>query len=136
MEIRKLNTNDYEKFLCLISQFRQTYFSKNCFEIMLKQMNNTDIWVIEDNNQLIATGTILYEYKFIYNISKVGHIEDICVHEKYRGKGHGKLLINHLINECKNNGCYKVTLDCLDDLEHFYKSCSLEKNGIQMSIKF
>lgn len=138
MQIRKLNVNDYDKYLNLIAQFRNTHFSKTSFEIMLNNMTNLDIWVIEDDeyNKLIATGSILYEYKFIHNISKVGHIEDICVDKHCRNNGYGKILMNHLINETKRNGCYKVTLDCVNELENFYKSCGLEKHGIQMSLKF
>ena len=136
MQIRKLTVNDYNEFLNLISQFRDTHFSQTTFELMLNNMTNVDIWVIEENNKLLATGSILYEYKFIHNISKVAHIEDICVDKDYRKNGYGKILVNHLIDESKRNGCYKVTLDCLNELENFYKSCGLEKNGIQMSIKF
>jgi citrate lyase synthetase len=44
--------------------------------------------------------------------------------------------MNHLIDEAKKKNCYKVTLYCKEDLENFYKSCNMEKNGVQMAIYF
>ena len=132
-QIRLLNNNDYEKYHELINTFRKTFFSKEEFIDTLKKINNnSEIYVIELNNNLIATATIIYEYKFIHNISKIAHIEDVCVHTDFRGKNYGKIIINYLINKSKMEDCYKVTLYCNDELENFYKSCDMTKNGIQM----
>ena len=64
--------------------------------------------LIELNNKLIATGTLLYEYKFIHNISKISHIEDICFDNNYRGKNYGKILVNYLIDEAKKKIVIKL----------------------------
>jgi hypothetical protein len=78
IKIRILNKDDYSQYLNLINIFRETSFTKEDFITnLLKINNNSNIWVIELNNKLIATGTLLYEYKFIHNISKIAHIEDI-----------------------------------------------------------
>ena len=70
--IRKLNENDYEKYLKLINNLRPTQFSKENFLNTLQKINiNSSIWVMELNNELISTGTILYEHKFIHNISYI-----------------------------------------------------------------
>ena len=61
---------------------------------------------------------------------------NICVDNNYRGKNYGKILMNHLIDEAKKENCYKVTLYCKEDLSKFYKSCNMEKNGVQMAIYF
>ena len=138
IEIRKLNSSpsDYDRYINLINQFRPTTFTIDQFNQLIKNNEHINIWVIELNNQLIATGTILYEPKFIHNMSKVAHIEDICVDNDFRSKGYGKILIGHLIEQAKYNGCYKVILDCDTKLEKFYKSCGLSTNGLQMSLKF
>jgi glucosamine-phosphate N-acetyltransferase len=134
-EIRKLNENDYEQYYNLINMFRPTTFTIDDYLKTLKLIkeHNSDIWVIDLNGVLVGTATILYEYKFIHNISKIAHIEDVCINTNYRGKGYGKKLLNYLINEAKNNNCYKVTLYCNDELEEFYNTSSLEKKGIQMA---
>ena len=135
--IRKLNENDYEKYLKLINNLRLTKFSKEDFLNTLQKINiNSSIWVMELNNELISTGTILYEHKFIHNISKLAHIEDICVDEKYRGQKYGTELINYLVEEAKKNGCYKVNLYCDEKLQKFYEKSNFDKKGIQMAIYF
>ena len=132
--IRKLNKNDYDKYLTLINQFRNTIFSKEQYENILDKIeNNSSIWVIQHYDKLIATTTIIYEYKFIRNIVKLAHIEDVCVDENYRNKGIGNLLINHVVNEAEKEQCYKITLDCNEQLEKFYKKSGLKKRGIQMA---
>lgn len=133
LKIRKLNVNDYEEYYQLINHFRKTHFTESEFVKILNciVIQNSDIWVIDLNGMLIGTGTILYEYKFIHNISKLAHIEDICINPNYRGMRYGQLLINTLIEKARENDCYKVTLYCEDKLEKFYSS-ELKKNGIQM----
>ena len=139
--IRKLNENDYVEYLKLINQFRPTEFSKEDFiNTLCKISENSDIWIMlkKENNiihdEFIATGTILYEHKFIHNISKLAHIEDICVNEKYRGQKCGHHLMKFLINEAIEKKCYKVTLYCNEDLEKFYSLNKFEKKGIQMAM--
>lgn len=135
--IRKLSHYDYEKYLNLISQFRPTIFTLEEYTNTLNKIeNNSTIWVVEFNNQLIGTATIIYEYKFIYNIVKSAHIEDVCIDQKFRNNGIGKLLIDYLVNEALHNKCYKIILDCNENLEKFYKKSGFEKNGIQMSKYF
>jgi glucosamine-phosphate N-acetyltransferase len=135
--IRKLNINDYEKYLYLINQFRATTFTNETYKNILGKIeNNSTIWVVDYNNELIGTTTIIYEYKFIRNIVKLAHIEDVCVDEKYRNKGIGNLLINYAVNEALKEKCYKIILDCDEKLENFYKKSGLEKHGIQMAKYF
>lgn len=137
MNIRKLEKNDYNSFMTLINDFRITKFNIDEFNTVLNKIqNNSEIWVIDINNELIATGTIIYEYKFIFNLCTLAHIEDVCVKKEHRNKGLGKKLIKHMIIEAKNKNCYKVILDCSDKNCNFYESCGFEKRGIQMSLLF
>ncbi len=134
--IRKLtdSESDYKNYLYLINQFRPTVFTLEEYKNILSKIDtNSIIWVVDYNNELIGTATIIYEYKFIRNIVKLAHIEDVCIDNKYRNKGIGQLLINHLINDANQNKCYKIILDCESNLENFYKKSGLEKKGIQMA---
>ena len=133
---RKLTVDDYEKYVTLINEFRETVFTKEEFITTLDRINrnNSNIWVITVGDELIATGTILYEYKFIHNISKLAHIEDICVSASHRKNNYGKALVKRLVEEAKSENCYKITLYCDEKLEKFYASNGFEKKCIQMSI--
>ena len=72
MNIRRLLYNDYKEFLGLISQFRETNFSKQEYIDTLDKLNSRDIeiWVLEIDNILVASATLIVETKFIYNICK------------------------------------------------------------------
>jgi glucosamine-phosphate N-acetyltransferase len=131
--IRKINETDYDNYLVMINEFRETFFTKAQFEETLTyMMPYSEIWIIEYKDQIVSTGSVIYEKKFIHNNSSLGHIEDICVKKEYRKFGLGKLIVQHLMNQAKKMGCYKVTLDCNEENSHFYEKCGLEKKGFQM----
>jgi glucosamine-phosphate N-acetyltransferase len=131
---RKLNKNDYENYLVMINEFRPTTFTYDQFTETLDYLHPfSEIWVIEYENEIIATGTILYEKKFIHNNSKLAHIEDICVKNAYRNLGIGKLIVTHLMNLAKKHECYKVSLNCSESNSFFYTKCGLQNRGLQMS---
>ena len=132
--IRKLGNNDYSEYLYLINQFRKTNFSNNEFiDTLIKIQLSSEIWVIEKDNKLIGTGTIIYEHKFIHNLAIYAHIEDICIDNNMRNDGYGKILINHLIGRAEEKGCKKITVTCSEYVSGFYKKCLFEENGIQMT---
>ena len=133
--IRPLNENDYEQYLILINEFKKTNFTEELFiEILQKINNNSTIYVIELNKELVATATILYEYKFIHNIAISAHIEDVCVKEKYRKNKFGIKIIDYLVEKAKNKKCYKIILDCDEKLEIFYNKSNFKKCGLYMSL--
>jgi len=134
MIFRKLNNNDFEQYKILINNFRKTDFTYMQFQDILENEINIEIYVLEENNILIASGTILFEKKFIHNISTYSHIEDIIVKNTYQGKGIGKILMNNLINICKKRNSYKILLDCETSLIPFYEKCGFLNKGHQMVI--
>jgi glucosamine-phosphate N-acetyltransferase len=131
---RKLTNNDYISYLKLIQQFRTTFYTKEQFDDFLSSLHQTDIIVMMKENQIIASGTILYETKLIHNISLYAHIEDIIVDNQFRKQGIGKLLIEYLVQCCKNKNCYKILLDCQKELIPFYEKNKFHENGVQMVI--
>ena len=131
---RMLSKNDYEQYFQLINEFRSTNYTKEQFVHFLEENKHIHIWVIEVNNELIASGTILYEIKLIHNISLYAHIEDIIVSSKYRKNGYGLILLNELVDVCKKNNSYKILLDCQEELIKFYEKSGFKKNGSQMVI--
>lgn len=148
--IRKIKNEDYDfGFLELLNHLSAspdlTKIKKEEFNEYLDHLDLTnkstckmDIYVIVDKqkNKIVSTATILFEKKFLHKFEKVAHVEDVVVSKDYRGKGLGKKIINHLIEESKNEGCYKVILNCKDENVSFYEKCSLSKKGSEMSIYF
>lgn len=136
--IRKLCSTDYPKYLSLIQEFRPTTFTQAEFDYVLGTITpHGAVWVLEaEDGTLLATATLLYEYKFIYNISRVAHVEDVCVSAAYRNTGYGRQLVAHLVEEARKQRCYKITLNCAHSVIGFYEACGFYRDGNQMIQRF
>jgi glucosamine-phosphate N-acetyltransferase len=88
----------------------------------------------ENNMKIIGSGTVIYEPKMIHSCKYVGHIEDIVVHNEYRSLGIAKNIIDSLVKRSFDRNCYKVILDCKDELCGFYQKQGFNRNGSQMSL--
>jgi glucosamine-phosphate N-acetyltransferase len=84
------------------------------------------IYVALDGKDIVGIATIIIEQKFIRNGGKVGHIEDVATNKDYERKGIASAIIQKLISIAKEQGCYKVILDCSEENKPFYK-----KNGFK-----
>ena len=62
-------------------------------------------------------------------------IEDVVVDKNERGKGIGKLLIEHLINFSKSKSCDKIILNSKESNIPFYNKLGLVQNEIHMIIR-
>ncbi len=88
------------------------------------------------NFQIIASGTIIIEPKIIWGGRNVGHIEDIVVTQSQRGKGFSQTILNELKNIAITNNCYKVILNCTEQVKKVYDKNSFEVKGLQMAQYF
>lgn len=92
---------------------------------------------IEDFSfDIIGSGTILIEQKIIHNLQSVGHVEDIVVHDKYRGNCIATTIVNYLVEYAKGNNCYKCILNCSSEISQVYKKSYFKEKGTGMSIYF
>ena len=130
--IRLLEQKDYSNYYKLINEFKKTNFSYNNFCNFINE-KNIQVWVIEYENKIIATGTLVLEQKLIHNFGIAAHIEDVVISEQFRKQNYGKTLINFLIKKAKEYNCYKVILNCENKLQNFYNKCNFSVSGIQMS---
>lgn len=89
--------------------------------------------VSKSSDELVATGTVFLEPKFLRNLASAAHIEDISVDKSMQGKGLGKVLIEALTTLGENAGAYKTLLDCSSDNVAFYTKCGYETKGVYMA---
>jgi len=137
--IRKLEKTDYNKnYLQLLEQLTVVSDKIISYDDFCKKFDNinSEIYVIEYDNKIIATASILFEEKFIHNLGKVAHIEDVVIDIKYRRNGLGKKLMNFLIELAKNNKCYKIILNCYEQYTKFYKSVGFDWKCLTMTYYF
>lgn len=89
------------------------------FQLRMRWRVRTYVALLDD--RVAGTASLLIEPKFIHNGGIVGHIEDVAVHVAYQHHGVGAALVQHLLDVCREYGCYKVILDCEDDVAPFYE---------------
>jgi glucosamine-phosphate N-acetyltransferase len=127
--LRSLKIDDFERdYLKILEQLtvvgddvNKEKFEERFFE-MKSCLNTYYVLVVEDLalNKCIASTTLVNEQKFIRHASSRGRIEDVVVDDGYRGKKLGKLLLDFAVVLSKIVGCYKVSLECEDELKGFY----------------
>ncbi|KAJ3258711.1 N-acetyltransferase [Boothiomyces macroporosus] len=140
---RPLMKSDYQPFLKLLSQLTsvgnisESQFD-NQFDWLVNHNDTQRTLVIEntENNQLVGSGSIIVERKFIHECGMVGHIEDIVICESTRGKKLGKCLIDQLAHIGETMGCYKVLLSCAEKNVGFYEKCGLTRKEVTMARYF
>jgi len=103
-------------------------------EIIYNLNKNHEIYLCISNNKIIGMATIIIERKIIHNGANVAHIEDLVVDKEHRNKGIANLLINFLKKKAKDRMCYKIILNCTEQLVPFYEKNNFKKSAIQMRI--
>lgn len=133
-DIRPLNQDDYNKgILQLFKQLNGAEINLSFQEfrnrMLLMERQFSYVYVYEKDDIIICTGKLLQEHKFYSNVA---HIEDIIVDEKYRGLGLGKNMVKFLTAKAFKDNCYKVILECNDNIRPFYEKLDFKVKGNQM----
>jgi glucosamine-phosphate N-acetyltransferase len=115
---------------------------RNISNFMPKENELDDIWAsfsLQNNVHsiialidgiIVGYGSIVIETKI--RGGRMGHIEDVVSHENYRHKGIGRTIIDSLFQIGKDEGCYKVALQCREYNGAFYEKCGFSVSGISM----
>jgi len=102
------------------------------FQLRMRWRVRTYVALLDD--RVAGTASLLIEPKFIHNGGIVGHIEDVAVHVAYQHHGVGAALVQHLLDVCRGYGCYKVILDCEEDVVPFYERLGFHRWELAMRI--
>ena len=144
-ELKNISSHDSvsrEKVINLLSQLTTVENSegniiseKEYADFFSNLEKNVHIYVMQtDDEELVGMATIVVERKLIHGGSKVAHIEDVVVDQKYRGMGYGKVLLDNLMRKSKNFGCYKIILNCDKKNIGFYEKHGFQQKNVEMSL--
>ena len=138
MTARKLRKEDFDKgFMSLINEFTPDPVPIKYEDFCNVIENDPKItFVCEMDDRIVATAACILETKFHHNLMKVAHIEDVVVDKEYRGFGYGMLIVEHVLDYCKTQNCYKIILDCNLEHEAFYSKFNFVQRNIQMEIRY
>lgn len=137
LTIRLMDATDLRRgFLAALSALKPAELTdEQAVEIFRQRMRSrvrTYVAVIDD--RIAGTASLLLEPKFIHQGGVVGHIEDVAVHVAYQHHGVGAALVQYLLDVCRNAGCYKVILDCEEDVAAFYEKLGFRRWELAMRI--
>lgn len=120
--IRRFDLRDKEGVLkCLKEVWNITRIDDNVLEDYLA--NNNLLYVVDIDGEIAGCATLHLQRKLIRNGSIAGFIEEVVIKEKYRNNKLGESLINHLVDQASEIGCYKVVLSCYPERIPFYERC-------------
>jgi glucosamine-phosphate N-acetyltransferase len=147
LDLLNLNPHKLEiiknQYLLLLSKLTSTDLLENDIFItnieQIHKMGSIIVGIVEDsssNFEIISSGTIIIEPKIIRGGKNVGHIEDIIVADHMRGQGIAQKMLEMLKTIAKYNNCYKVILDCDNDVKTVYTKNGFEVKGLQMAEYF
>jgi glucosamine-phosphate N-acetyltransferase len=133
-----------DSYLLLLSYLTITsYLDSSHFLLNLTKINQQGEVIVaytgslaDDTFEIIASGTIFIEPKIIREGKNVGHIEDIVVSKKWRGQGISHQILDRLKDIARENKCYKVILDCSEEVKNVYIKNGFQVKGIQMAEYF
>ncbi len=87
----------------------------------------------DSNAHVIACCTLLVEPKFIGNVDRVGHIEDVAVATGYQGMGIGSKIVEYVTGfGFEKMKCVKIELDCSESTMPFYEKLGYTYSGTLM----
>lgn len=141
LHIRPLARSDYHRahipLLTVLTQAPDPGLSgyQATFDAQMTCPNTyyTLVIVSKPTDQIVGVGCVFIERKFLRNLGKVGHIEDIAVSKTMQGKKLGLRVIQALTGISESMGCYKTILNCSDENIPFYKKCGYEQKENEMA---
>lgn len=146
IKIRDATKEDVEQIISLLLQVSELHYINRPNVFKRKSQNDMkeyalDILKSEEQKMFVATDETLKIYGIlIYKVKKVKYhanlkpsrvlwIEELCVDEKCRKKGIGKMLILEAENMAKELKCRRIELNCWEFNESamkFYKEIGMK----------
>ncbi|MBS0203275.1 MAG: GNAT family N-acetyltransferase [Planctomycetes bacterium] len=137
LTIRLMDATDLRRgFLTTLGALKPAELTdEQALEVFRRRMRaRVQTYVALLDDRVAGTASLLMEPKFIHNGGIVGHIEDVAVHVAYQHHGVGAALVQHLLDVCKQSGCYKVILDCEEHVVPFYEKLGFHRWELAMRI--
>ena len=153
MKVREGKIEDIEQLVAIMKQTynihyknRKDIFKKKEIETMKEwirsEMDNKEKYILVAEENKTIYGVLIYKIKKIQNNINLKDctniwIDEICVDEKYRSQGIGKLLINEIKRIAKKLKYNKIELNCWEFNERarkFYKENGFESQRRIMEI--
>lgn len=98
----------------------------------------SEVFVVEKDNLIVASGYAKIKGDRHYlKHDKIGYLGFMFVHKAHRGQGLNQLIVNELLNWCKERKIFEIRLDVYDDnltAIKAYEKAGFKKHMINMRL--
>jgi GNAT superfamily N-acetyltransferase len=105
---------------------------------MLKQYPSFRVFVALIDQTVVGT----YELLVMDNMAKRGRrsgvVADVAVHPRHQGRGIGRAMMQHAMEQCSQANCYKLALSSnlkREDAHRFYDALGFERHGYSFQVE-
>ena len=140
--VRNAEMKDTERIVMLLNQIKpenkpppfDIHKAENVMSDMLKD-SSYRLKVCEADGKIVGTATLFIQKNVTHGYRPYGHIENVVTDSAYRGAGIGKRIMESLIADAKAMDCYKVILDCNENISSFYEKVGFRRTkSIEMRL--
>jgi GNAT superfamily N-acetyltransferase len=98
-----------------------------------------ELFVIEDQGKVVGTVVLLIVPNLSHSATPWAIVENLVVSEKYRRRGFGRMLLEHVITRARKKGCHRIEL-CSDmrreEAHRLYHAVGFEASAYGFRIYF
>lgn len=76
---------------------------------------NVMVFLIYTDEGQIAGGSVCFKSFSTFNTDNIINIHDLCVIDKFRGRGYGRALTEHIVQKGRDQLCSRITLEVRED---------------------
>ena len=145
IDIREVQEQELERTLDLYKQLDASDSEQLSIEDAIQMFRKINmypdykLYVAVKDGQIIGTFVLLIIDSLAHRGKPSGIVEDVVVHEAWRGKGIGKLMMQFAMDYCKKVGCSKLALSSnmkRTAAHKFYESLGFQKHGYSFRVDF
>lgn len=121
MQIRKATIHDLDGMMALINEYAQQGLMLPRSKLSLCETLHCFSVVIDDQGEVSEAGTVVGVGGLHILWEDLAEVRSLAISEKAKGKGLGKLLVNHLVQEAQELGLQRVM--SLTYQQTFFEKC-------------
>jgi GNAT superfamily N-acetyltransferase len=95
------------------------------------------LFVAEADRKIVGTYELLIMDCLAKHGQRSGIVEDVAVSSRHQGRGVGRAMMEHAMQQCRNAGCYKMVLSSgmrRTRAHDFYVSAGFERHGFSFRV--
>ena len=121
--IEKMRVSDLDQIVVIENDSFSNPWTKTYFEHELENNDISELYVLKEGGEVIAYGDMWYMFENC-------DLTKIAVKEKYRRRGYGGLLLDHMMKTARKKGCEFIHLEV--DVNNEGAIALYRKNGFEV----